>query len=195
MSYATVDDFRQELGNQVGSATANDTVIQRKLNMATALIDAELSFSFGDAAVGTQTVYGDGTPYLMIPTYVAGSITAVTSISGLSVPDYIERDGMLIVVDADGVIPGTYRPYAGDLVWQEGIPYTVAATFGYADVPADIIEACLQIAIRAWHAKDSGFSDAVQVVGSDAVGYNGAIPNLVKRILDNYREKTGLGVW
>ncbi len=197
MSYATVNDILAELP-QITDTVSNRAVLQNKLDAATAVIDAKLGFSFGDDAVGTQIVYGDDTVYLYPPTFVTGSVTGVTTITGIDVPDYVVKDGMLIVVDADGVIPdrGILDAYGiGGLRWQLGVPYTVAATFGYASVPADIKEACLQIAVRLWRAKDAGYSDVVGVEGSGAVGYNGALSNFTKMVLDKYRETRSLGVY
>ena len=78
--------------------------------------------------------------------------------------------------------------------WLSGLPYTVSATFGYTTVPADIVECCLEIAVRIWRGRDAGFSDVVGVEGSGAVGYNGALPAMVKRVLDHYKQTT-TGVW
>lgn len=195
MAYATVDQFRQEFKGQIGTESGSDAVIQRKLDAATALIDAEVGFAFGISAAGSRTLYGDGTIYLAMPPYTVGSITALTSISGITPPARIERDGMLIAVDSSGVIPGEDRPVPVSLTWREGVPYTVAATYGYAAVPADIVEACIQIAARAWRGRDAGFSDVVGVEGGGAVGYNGALPKMVVAILDNYRERATPGVW
>lgn len=188
-------------GAAITVANTTDAALQRRLDAATQIIDNELdlpSGAFSGSAASTQTVYGDGTIYLAPARFVGGSVTLVETISGGEVPDYIEQDGMLIVTDADGVIPPD--PWRRDwglsgLAWREGIPYEVSATFGYASVPPDIKEACLEIAVRMWRAKDAGFSDVVGVEGSGAVGYNGALPNMVKRILDRYRETRNPGVY
>lgn len=189
-------------GAAIAVTNTTDAALQRRLDAATQVIDHELDQAAGtfSAAAGAaiRTVYGDGTGYLLLPAFVAGSVTLVTTISGLGVPDYIEQDGYLIVTDANGVIPidGELRDYGiTGLVWREGVPYAVSATYGYSSVPSDIKEACLQIAVRMWRAKDAGFSDVVGVEGSGAVGYNGALPNMVKRILDRYREDRIPGVY
>jgi hypothetical protein len=197
MPYASVAEFRANFP-QVPAGAADDALIAEKLAAATAIIDQRVGFSFGAAAAAPKLIYGDGTGYLALPPYVAGSITAITAPDGYSVPGYAERDGLLVATDAAGV---AYQPggtgissYASS-TWREGVPYTVAATFGYATVPADIKEACLEIAGRLWQGRNSGYSDVIGVEGANAVGYQKALPALVKAILDSYKERSSLGVW
>lgn len=202
MSYATVAQLRANLG-QIKIGSDQDTLLQQKLDAATAVIETELGFSFATSAVGTQVVYGDGTDFLEPPAFVAGSVTAVTAPDGYTVPDYTVIDGVLIVTRNGllGPLYGSqslanrfYDPYGG---WLRGVPYTVAATFGYASPPADIVECCLELAVRMWRARDAGFSDVVGVDGAGGVGYNGKYPALVKAILENYKadRPSGRGVW
>lgn len=181
-------------------ANARDALLQKVLNRATRIVRTVIGYDFASAAAGSEIVYGDGTIYLVPPSFVDGSVTLVTTISGLSVPDYIEQDGILIAVDADGVIPdrGIYDAWRGAFIpygWREGVPYTVAATYGYSAVPDDVVECCLEVAARLWRGIGSGFSDVIGVEGGGAVGYNGAFPKLVREILSEYIEKTNPGVW
>ncbi len=177
----------------VAIAPATDDALQAALDRATAIIDTEVGYSFAAAAAGTRAVYGDGTAFLLPPRFVAGSVSGVTAPSGYLVPDYIEQDGMLVVTDADGVrLPDAHRMQRG-WAWDDGVAYTVAATFG--GVPADIVECCLEIAVRLWRGRAAGFSDVVGVEGGGAVGYERALPALVRRILDQYREERAAGVW
>lgn len=82
-------------------------------------------------------VYGDGTEFLTLPAYDAGSITSVTTLRGYAVPNYIEQDGMLVTVDSAGRRFSVYSPaFYVDAVyengwlrtWQRGVPYTVTLT-------------------------------------------------------------------
>jgi hypothetical protein len=200
MAYATVDQLRAYL-KQAGLTAANDDLFEDILDRATAIIDGELGYSFDTAAAGTEVVRGDGTDYLKPSAFTV--VTGVTAPTGYTVPDYIVKDGHLVVT-RDGITGSWYAreglyaytlayPYAGG--WQPGVPYTVAGTFGYSAVPADIVEATLEIAIRIWRAKDAAFSDVVGVEGGGAVGYNGSLPAMVKRILDNHRRDDRAGVW
>lgn len=202
MPYATVAQMRANL-KQINLSADSDALLLEKLNAATQVIDTELGFSFGTAAAGTRVVYGDGTDYLEPPAFVTGSVTAVTAPTGYTVPTYTVINGVLIVTrdgligpyyGADSLSGRLYDPLGG---WLAGVPYTVAATYGYSAVPADIVECCLELAVRMWRARDAGFSDVVGVDGAGAVGYNGKYPALVKAILENYKadRPSGRGVW
>lgn len=123
---------------------------------------------------------------------------------GYTVPDYIEQDGVLVVVRGEALLKGSYYaraglwghalayPYAGG--WVAGVPYTITANFGYSAVPDDIKEACLEIAVRIWRGRDAGFSDVVGVEGGGAVGYNGQLPAMVKMVLDKRLQRSAPGV-
>lgn len=198
MAYATVPQFRAYF-HQITAAATDEALIEAVLDRASAIVDGEVGAAFGTAAAGLQTVYGDGTDYLFVPAFVPGSVTGVTTINGYTVPAYVERDGLLVVVDSLGRLrrPGDTgllgaNPSPG---WQAGIPYTVAATYGYDVVPHDITEATLEIAGRIWQSRNAGFSDVVGVEGGGAVGYQKAIPATARRILDRWRERASLGVW
>jgi hypothetical protein len=174
----------------VTAAAASDARIQKVLDRATQIIDTVLgvSFSLSDAP-GSSIVYGDGTDYLVPPAFVAGSVTAVTAPSGYTVPAYSAIDGVLIVT-RDGLIGPLYgaqaltgrlyQPLGG---WLPGVPYTVAATFGYSAIPADIVEACLEIAVDLWRFKDAGSIKVVGVEGAGMVSGKG-LPATAKTILD-----------
>lgn len=202
MSLATVTHFRDYM-DQIPASAATDTKIQAVLDRASTIIEGEVGITFTvPAAASTRTVYGDGTDYLVLPRFVtvSGTVTAVTSLSGVSIPTYVEQAGALVVT-RDGVIGQPsggsylitgYSPYGG---WSAGIPYTIAASYGFAAVPADIIECCLELSVRIWRAKDAGFSDVVGVEGGGAVGYSGTYPKLVKQILNRYKFAGSSGVY
>lgn len=200
MAYATVAQFHARY-HQIGGGAADEQLIGEMLEAATAIIDRYVGYAFGTAAAEASNlvVYGDGTDYLAIPAYVAGSIEEVSGPSG-ALTTYVERDGMLVAADSDGNVPVRRPPgilWAGDYVggWAEGVPYTVTARWGVTAIPADIKEACIQIAGRLWQGRNAGYSDVIGVEGEGTFGYQNALPNLVKRILDSYRERSSLGVW
>lgn len=190
-------------------SVATDAAIQRVLARATAIINTELDFSFGDASRRAETVYGDDGVYLVPPRFEPGTVETVTAPTGYDVPTWGEHGEALAVVDADGVIP---PPRMRDellpsLRWRAGVPYVVTAVYGRAAVPDDIVECCLEIAVRIWRARDAGFSDVIGVEGTRGgglgsggeVAYTGALPRLVRLVLDRYRAKAAaersFGVW
>jgi hypothetical protein len=84
-----------------------------------------------------RVVYGNNKSCLEIPEHVAGSVDpTVTTIQGVTAPQFVEHRANLCIVDSTGVMLRTS-------VWREGVPYTITARWGYASTPADIREACL----------------------------------------------------
>lgn len=203
-SYASVADFREYM-EQIASGGSIDAKIQKVLNRATGIINTVLGYSFTVAGEASeQVVYGDGTDFLEPPVFVAESVSLVEAPDGYTVPDYIELEGLLVVTRGEALLRGSYYlqgglygstlalPYAGG--WVAGVPYTVTAEYGYSAIPDDIVECCLEVAVRIWRAKDAGFSDVVGVEGGGAVGYNGALPSLVREVLKHRIQSTSPGV-
>lgn len=183
-------------------APALDAVLQRVLDRATQIIDTYLGFGFTlSGAVGTRVVYGDGTDYLEPPAFVSGSVTGVTVPTGYTAPAYTVVDGVLIVT-RDSLLGGMYaaETIAGRLYnpiggWLAGVPYTIAATFGYSAIPTDIVEACLEIAVDLWRFKDAGSIKAVGVEGAGMVSGKG-LPATARAILDaRLLRESFPGVW
>lgn len=179
MSYATLGDFRDEM-DQIPAGAGEDARIQKVLDRATAIIDNYLGWAWGTAAAADRVIIGDGSSVLWLPPYVAGSITVITAGSGFTTPTYIEQpDGSLLAIDA-------YTSGG----WLRGLPYTVSADFGFGSPPADIVQACLEIAARIWKAPDAAYSDVVGVEGSGGeLKYNRALTSLTKLTLDGYKAR------
>jgi hypothetical protein len=200
MGYVTVTQLKaHKLYQLVGENATNehDGAIQQAIDAASAYIDRRLGYSFGTAtaAAGARVLYGSGSDFLPLPgDYVAGSVTSVTS-AYATPPTYVERNGYLVVdrggVSGQGRYVGLYP--AGTSGWLPGVAYTVNATYGYTvgAVPEDIKEACFELAVRIFRARDAGYSDVVGVDGAGGVGYNGAEPAFVKKILDSYSSSGG----
>lgn len=201
MAYATVAQLREYMG-QIKPSLDNDGLLGRILDRATQIIDTELGTSFALASsAGTSVVYGDGTDYLKPPAFVAGSVTAVTAPTGYTAPSYLVS-GDLLVVTRDGLLGPLYgseslagRMYAPAGGWLAGVPYTVAATFGYTAYPADIVEACLEIAVDLWRFRDAGSIKMAGVEGAGVVSGKG-LPATARMILDaRIRRESFPGVW
>lgn len=183
-------------------ANALDARLQKVLNRANAIIDTYLGFSFTlSGTPATQVVYGDGTDFLEPPPFIAGSVTLVTVPTGYTAPAYTAIDGVLVVT-RDSLLGGMYESetIAGRLYnpiggWLAGVPYTVAATFGYSAIPEDIKEACLEIAVDLWRFKDAGSIKMVGVSGAGVVSGKG-LPATAKAILDKrLLDASFPGVW
>lgn len=182
----------------IAVAAAKDRVLQRALDDATQIIDTLLGAPRGASpgslfptagSPSTRVVYGDGTDYLLPPAFVAGSVTTVTAPTGYTVPAYTVIDGVLIVTrdglmgplfGSEALTGRLYTPLGG---WLAGVPYTVAATFGYSATPDDIKEACLEIAVDLYRFRDAGSIKMVGVEGAGVVSGKG-LPPTAKIILD-----------
>jgi hypothetical protein len=190
MSYASTAEFRK-LMDQVPAGATEDTLIQLCLDAATQIIDTEIGHTWAAGVVGTAVVYGDDTAVLIPPAFVPGSVTLVSAPAAYSVPSYVETSGRLVTVDSGGVLQSPfYRngwryPYS----WQAGVPYTVSASYGWGAAPADIKQACLEIAVAIYRGRDAGYSDVVGTAGSGGeVAYVGKWSKRADATLKRYRQ-------
>lgn len=177
MPYLLIDDLRgpdgalTQLTTEEGTPNeAQDVLLQSCIDDAQASINLYLGFTLSAAAVGTQVRRGDGTAYLAVPYFTPGSVTAVTTLTGYTVPSYVEENGLLVTTDANGVMYpyanpsyywyASYNPFAtGAGVWGRGVPYTVAATFGASAEDLLVLRrATIEGAVRLWKYRDAGGS-------------------------------------
>lgn len=201
--FCTLEQVKDRL-NQLKATADQDVLLAELIEEATAQIRSYLGHDFGTAQPGTTTIYGRGTPFLMLPAHVAGSVTTVSAPAGFTVPAYVERDGVLEAVDSQGRRVSVYRdPWYADLfgpqalAWQDGVPYTVSATFGYGPLPADVRQVCVELVVNAWRTRDTGsYVDSVGVDGSGAQRFVGGLTSKQKAILDAYMTSSAsIGVW
>lgn len=218
MAYVSLDDLRGPDGalDQFTAAdgiaqTHKDILLQDCLDDAEAIINAELGFVLTAATEGDQVVYGDGTAYLSLPLYVPLSVDEVAAPTGYTVPDYIERDGMLVTTDAVGILvspysyyqygtyPPLYSPFAtSGGIWAAGVPYTVTADWGAS--AADLLVArriTLELAVQFFRFKDAGGSQVLGVEGAGAVVVKNAFSPVVQAAITNLQRHHGqaVGVW
>jgi hypothetical protein len=185
--------------------TSKDTILLDVLERAESFVNAYLgtTASLAAATATTAIVYGTGTQVLPLPPLTAGSVTSVTTLSGYTVPDYIEQDGALVITDSTGVVSRMYNAglayaYGSTVVWSYGVPYTVSATFGWpAGDLAVLAEATLQVAVQLWRYKDAGGSETIGAEGAITTVRAGWTP-LVKSGLDSIKRRlagNSVGVW
>lgn len=195
-AYASVAQLRAYL-KQAQQDAATTATLEDILDRASAFVDGEIGHAWGTSAAGTRTLYGDGTSYLQLPAdYQAGSVTGVTTITGYVAPSYVEEDGFLIVTDSLGrmltptnvLIYQLDRVWSNDpLVWSRGIPYTIAATFGYGAIPADLVQVVLEIAGAIWKEKDSGFATVIGTEGGGAVNVKQSLTPRAQAALEHHK--------
>lgn len=168
MAYATKEQFRA-LMDQVDAGGATDDLIDDLLDRASSYFDLMIGHSFSAAAEDDQVVYSDGTDYLILPAFTAGSVSEVAAPSGYTVPDYVERGGALLAVSATYAV-ARYPFYGSSYMgaWGYGVPYTVTADWGYG-IPEILVQGTLELAVDMWHGRDTNYSGVVGVDGQGAV--------------------------
>lgn len=158
-------------------------------------------FSIGDTSdpftYTTRNFVGDGTAYLRLDPYIGLNPTnpvtlnngtvAVPSYTVTNVPDYIERDGKLIVLERtlrrNFSVTGIDR-YVG---WPDGKQIRVSANWGWSAIPADVTVACSHIALHLWRVADPAFATISNAEG--AAGRPVTLPQIAQSIIDVYRAR------
>lgn len=151
MVYCTVSEVR-EVATKI-TATGDptpwtDDVLSKLIERASRLFDLECGVAaeaFEPAGVNptTRTIYGDGTNFLKLPAYVAGSLTGTLGYpDGYDDLEFVERGGYLVRTE-NGLLNN--GPFGG---WYENVPITVSARWGYAATPAVVKHAVIKLVIH-----------------------------------------------
>jgi hypothetical protein len=191
-SYPTVAQFRAYL-KQTTTTTLTDDDAQEILNRATAICDdasVGLGFHFGGYTGGQQTVLSNHSPYLELPPYQPGSVSAIT-LDGNPIVDW--------VADPDGTLRRTVAsqwPVKDIDAWGwRGFYYVVTANWGYGPPPDSVIEVCLEVAVNIWRSRDAGrFTNVVGPADGGAVGYEGALTPLQRSVLQGLKQIKSRGI-
>ena len=78
-----------------------------------------------------------------------------------------------------------YRKYGA--LWRAG-RYAATAQWGYGAAPTAVVAVTCELAVNGWRGRDRGlFSDVVGVDGGGAVGYNRALTNRQRFVLEQVR--------
>lgn len=123
-------------------------------------------FNKAGAAATTKIFRGDGTDYLRLAPYIAESLTLVEwldsddVVTEVDAEDYFERDGYLIYANA-GVWGWDCRTaYSNPRgYFKMNRRYRVTAIWGFSEIPAEVKQAVIELALFIWRRKDLAFSD------------------------------------
>lgn len=142
MVYCTPAEVR-EAGTQItasGPVAATDGYLTKLIERASRFFDLAVGvtpqfFEPAGATVSARTFYGDGTNFLRLDAYVAGTLNTTISVpEGYIAPTFIERDGYLVLTTSEGGLfhqwppfPSWWRIGSG---WWPGIPITITAESG-----------------------------------------------------------------
>jgi hypothetical protein len=105
---------------------------------------------FGPAAAGATALSfrGNATEYLKVYPYIAGSLEAIT-IDGVAVT--------VPAIDNEYIESEDYLVFAYTLTKNAVV--SVSARWGFAEVPGDIKQACIEQGLFQWRRKDLAFTD------------------------------------
>lgn len=151
-------------------------------------VEAEYFEPSAAPGVSERTVYGDGTNYLRLPPYVAGTLdSTITVPDGYTAPAFIEKGGYIIPVDSIGVGPqGPYRYPPYSIGWWEGVPITLSAEWGFEAIPADVKLAVIELIINLVRETDPATLKLTDLEGQPL---REKIPPRVWEIARRYRLK------
>lgn len=137
-----------------------------------------------------RTFYGDGTHYLKIDRYVAGSLNPTISLpEGYTAPEFIERHGYL-VISSSGVLSGRFAPYACAGGWYAGVPITVTARWGFAATPPDVNQVVLKWAAELWRITDPANQKLLAIEGQPISPQR--TPPFAEDVAKRYRAQSGV---
>lgn len=148
-------------------------------------VEPEYFEAAGDS-VSNLTVYGDGTHFLRLPPYVAGTLdTDITVPDGYTVPTFIEREGYLIL-SSSGVMLNRITPFPSPFYggWYSGVPITISAKWGFLETPEDVKMAVIELVLNLWRETDPA---QVKLVGLEGQPLRERMPPRVLEVAKRYR--------
>lgn len=134
-----------------------------------------------DVVATARTFYPEGLNYLKLDPYVSGTLSAIVTVpDGYESPYFVERNGFLIRTGSDHVLP--VKPF--DWVWNAGVPITVTAKWGFAETPADVRQATIELTINLWREVDPA---TAKLVGVEGIIQRESLPPRVREIAKHRR--------
>lgn len=133
----------------------------------------------------TQTIYGDGTNYLKLPPYVAGSLSStITLPDGYTAPSFVAQNGFLVLSTSTGGLPPFSWFPSWPNGWYSGIAVAVTAIWGFESTPPDVKEAVIELIINLVRETDPA---TVKLVNIEGQPLREKLPPRVADIARRYR--------
>lgn len=196
--YVIPDEVR-EAGTQVSSGapvSATDNHLNDLIERASRYFDLVAGvkpefFEPASTEATARTFYGDGTNFLRLDKYVAGSLNpTITVPSGYTAPTFIERDGYLLITTEDaGAVVSAFPPYPSwwrTTSWWHGLPITVTARWGYAQTPADVKMAIIEMVINLLRETDPA---SLNLLDLERQPLREWMPPRVRAVAERYRTR------
>lgn len=156
--YADTEETRADVVSGINEDnTEQMATLENFLAAASAMIDQYTKrpagyFSANTANDGTVRRFrGEGKNYLRIGRHIPGSVT----IANFTTADFYEApNGWPYMTEPAGSAgPGydsNFSNWSGCRIFVKGSLYEVTAKWGFAETPADIVQACKMIAAHLW---------------------------------------------
>lgn len=164
--------------------TAIEAIIPRACAIFDTLCEVPRGYFLPRGATDPATarvLYGGGFSFLSLPPYTAPLDSgAVTMPSSYTVPNFLEDDGFLWILDSEG-----NRVPDNSLLWPYGVPVTVTAKWGYERTPDDVKEAVIELTVAKFRARDRAFLKTVQLDGEQVLSQ--ALPDAVALAVAKYK--------
>jgi hypothetical protein len=183
MAYCEPAEFAGPSGylKQVDIADPNNLAkVTAVLLRAEKIVDDILQFSYAGYTVEERAQRSQYGAYFPLPAHEIGSVSAVTTTTAVAITYFEEMDnGILYAVNEHGQ----------EYNWNAG-RYLVTAGWGFGDVPENVKEVVLEVAVNIWRSAEAGnFSDVVGVIDGGGVGYEKALTARQKLVLKKARQK------
>ncbi len=173
------------------ATTTSDAILQRLVTNISAQMQTWMSRNIKQASY-TETYNGSGTPMQALRNTPILSVQSL-AINGVVVPQastptsygYLFDENLLYLVGA--IFPqSTYFGQGGSFP-QNAQNVVVSYTAGYAEVPADLAQACIEWVGYAYRSRDRiGMSSGA--IAGQSVGYiTGTMPDSVKSAIQQYK--------
>jgi hypothetical protein len=195
MAYATTAEVR-EAGAQISTGTFSSDYIDAVIERCSRFFDnlcgvAAEFFEPAGVAATSVTVYGDGSPYLQLPPYIAGTLNTTLDLpDGYTAPDFVERDGFLVLTSSpSGTLLTRSVVGLNGSSWWDGLPITVSARWGYAATPADVNLAVIEMVINVLRETDPA---NLNLLDLERQPLREKYPPRVKQVADFYRAQQGV---
>jgi hypothetical protein len=176
----TLADLEGWLNITPGANPAVDDLLTRLITAVSAAIESYLCRTIGEASY-SRTFNGKGGQALVLPEYPVLSVSSVT-IGITSVPASPGPQQAGFVFDQ-------YAVYLCGYAFERGLQnVSIAWTAGYASVPDDIEQACIQLCASRFREKDR-IDEGSKVIQGMQVSYRiSDIPPSVRLMLQPYRK-------
>jgi hypothetical protein len=197
----TAGDIYAYMAPQLAPSATLNLLLADIAARASGVVNGELyPITFGpypDEAT-QELVFSDGTAFLEIPAYQAGTLTEIRAGAddGDIVPttDYTVRGQLIRLVNYYGYT-GFYpnHPYVTP-GWGRG-PYYVTAKWGYGPAPDEVVQVALEVAINIYQTRESGgLREAASVEGGAVVQQVTGLSRRQLDILARYKARHEPGI-